>query len=212
MYIRHIRKVDKAGADRNLITSITQVSYNGQHVGATLDMDRVTEAWHQHYNYQGKNDYIRFDVRFNMSLRDTVFKENNTYLDKDVQEDYANLITIDGKTVKKLNSTDENSVIMDYDVINNILNVYVKKDVFDTNSNHEVIISGELSSDGGAELKKEVKYLYNAFDKMWERQNAPVSFFTRYAQAIYTVIYIMVIMGIILVTFFDVKRIQKNHK
>ena len=210
--ILHIRKVDKAGADRNLITSITQVSYNGQHVGATLDMDRVTEAWHQHYNYQGKNDYIRFDVRFNMSLRDTVFKENNTYLDKDVQEDYANLITIDGKTVKKLNSTDENSVIMDYDVINNILNVYVKKDVFDTNSNHEVIISGELSSDGGAELKKEVKYLYNAFDKMWERQNAPVSFFTRYAQAIYTVIYIMVIMGIILVTFFVVKRIRKNHK
>ena len=149
--ILHIQKADAADADRALTANITEVSVNGQHKGAIL-----TEA-----------GYDRFDIRFNMSLRDTVLGVGEGKVEKNVTEDYKNLVIIDGKTVAELLADDAQAVKMDYDVVNNILNVYVKSGIMDKDAGVDVILSKDLASDGTGRIAGRTPFTYSAEDDAW---------------------------------------------
>ena len=154
--ILHIQKAAAADADRALVSNITQVSVNGQHKGAIL-----TEG-----------GYDRFDVRFNMSLRGTVLGVGDGKVEKDVAEDYKDLVTIDGKTVAELLADDAQAVKMDYDVVNNILNVYVKSGILNPDSGVEVILSEDLASDGMGLLEGRTRFAYSAAGDSWTKSAA----------------------------------------
>lgn len=207
--ILHIKKSDNAPADRSLTTAITQVSYNGQYAGALLDMADITTEWVDYAFYYNRDEYVRFDIRFNMALRDTVFTESVIRLDKNVQNDYAALIMIDGKTVGSINNADAKNVVMDYDVVNNILNVYVKKDIFSASENHKVVISDKLIADGGAEIEGEVTYYYNAFDDIWSDGIIHVSFMRKHPVIFWSIIAVA-ILAVIAVAAVVVIKLKKK--
>ena len=206
--ILHIMKADSAPKDRSLTTAITQVSHNGQYVGSLLDMARVTTDWVDFAYYYNKDEYIRFDIRFNMSLRDTVFTDTAHRLDKNVEDDYANTILIDGKTVASINQANSKAVVMDYDVVNNILNVYVKKDIFSASDNHKVVLSDRLQADGGAQVEGEITYYYNAFDDVWSDGILHVPFYRKYPVLFWSIIgaAILVVMAVAAVVVIKVRK------
>ena len=156
--ILHIQKAANADADRALLASITEVSINGQYKGAV--------------NSTVKEGYDRFDIRFNMALRDTLLSKAEGKLEKDVTDDYKDTISIDGKKVSALLAEDATAVIMDYDVLNNILNVYVKNGIMDTADTAKVTVSSALSADGGAAMDGASRFTYTAADDKWTKSGA----------------------------------------
>ena len=208
--ILHIKKSDTAPADRDLTTKITQVSYNGQYVGALLDMARVTTDWVDYHHYYNRDEYMRFDIRFNMALRDTVLTESSARLDRNVQGDYANTILIDGQTVGSINKTDEKAVVMDYDVTNNILNVYVKKTIFSSKDNHEIVILNGLKSDGNAQTKEKTAYYYNAFDQIWSSEIIEISFIRRHPVIFWSIISASILAVVATATIVVIKIKKKK--
>ena len=151
--ILHIQKADTADADRALIADITEVSINGQHAGAIKSAD----------------GYDRFDIRFNMALRDTVLGVGEGKVEKDVTDDYKDIITINGKKVAALLADDAEAVKMDYDVVNNILNVYVKSGIMDKTADIEVMISKNLVSDGNGKIEGRTSFVYSAANDEWTK-------------------------------------------
>ena len=152
--ILHIQKADTADADRDLIADITEVSVNGQHAGAIKSAD----------------GYDRFDIRFNMALRDTVLGVGEGKVEKDVTDDYKDIITINGKKVAALLADDADAVKMDYDVVNNILNVYVKSGIMDKTADIEVMLSKNLVSDGNGKIEGKTIFTYSAANDEWTKQ------------------------------------------
>ena len=152
--ILHIQKADTADADRALIADITEVSVNGQHAGAIKSAD----------------GYDRFDIRFNMALRDTVLGVGEGKVEKDVTDDYKDIITINGKKVAALLADDADAVKMDYDVVNNILNVYVKSGIMDKTADIEVMLSKNLVSDGNGKIEGKTTFTYSAANDEWTKQ------------------------------------------
>ena len=151
--ILHIQKADTADADRALIADITEVSVNGQHAGAIKSAD----------------GYDRFDIRFNMALRDTVLGVGEGKVEKDVTDDYKDIITINGKKVAALLADDADAVKMDYDVVNNILNVYVKSGIMDKTADIEVMLSKNLVSDGNGKIEGRTSFVYSAGNDEWTK-------------------------------------------
>lgn len=173
--ILHIQKASQADADRNLSAIISEASFNGQYQGGILDINGINLSKYDSSNgeralYSALKDnnsgYARFDIHFNMNLRDTVL--NNGTLEENVEKDYASLISIDGKKVSALNSENEGTVYMDYDAFNNILNVYVKREMLSAADNHTVQLSSSLKADGGAALAGTVPFTYSGLTGKWE--------------------------------------------
>ena len=154
--ILHIQKADAADPDRALIANITEVSIDGQYAGKI--------------NTAAKEGYDRFDIRFNMALRDTVLGVKEGKLEENVTKDYADIITINGKTVADLLEEDSEAVIMDYDVVNNILNVYVKSGIMDKTADIEVMLSKNLVSDGNGKIEGKTTFTYSAANDEWTKQ------------------------------------------
>lgn len=149
--ILHIQAAATSDNDRALTTLISEVSVNGQYKGAILN----------------SGDYNRFDIHFNMNLRDTLLSAEEGKVEKDVTSDYAGLITIDGKKVSDLLAKDAKAVVIDYDAFNNILNVYVKSNLLADSADHEVIISKQLESDGDGKIEGKTTWNYSSKDKAW---------------------------------------------
>ncbi len=151
--ILHIQKAATADADRALVAKVTEVSVNGQHRGAV--------------NTTAKNGYDRFDIRFNMALRDTVLAVEAGKLEKNVTEDYKDTVLINEASVADLLAKDAEAVVMDYDVVNNILNVYVKSDLFSKTGDPEVTLVEGFTSDGQATVAGKTVFTYLSADGEW---------------------------------------------
>ena len=151
--ILHIQKADEADENRALTSIISEVSSNGQYKGAVVQ----------------SGDYTRFDIHFNMNLRDTVLESGT--LEKNVEDDYKDLITVDGDKVSELLAEDSEAVYMDYDAFNNILNVYVKNAMFDKDEDHEVVLSKDIETDGEAVIEGSTTWKYSGSKGEWEKSS-----------------------------------------
>ena len=150
--ILRIVKADKAPKDRNLIGKITEVNKDDYYAGALY----------------ADGDYNRFDIHFNMSLRDTALAVGaGSKVETDVAADYGDVITIDGATVAELLAADSTAVKMDYDLVNCILRVYVKAELMPADANHTVKLSGSATSDGNGNAVAETVYAYRAAESSW---------------------------------------------
>ena len=149
--ILRIVKADKAPQDRNLIGKITEVNKDNYYAGAVY----------------ADGDYNRFDIHFNMSLRDTALAVGAGKVESDVAADYGDVITIDGATVAELLAADSTAVKMDYDLVNCILRVYVKAELMPADANHTVKLSGSAVSDGNGKAVAETVYAYSAEKAAW---------------------------------------------
>ena len=59
---------------------------------------------------------------------------------------------------------------MDYDVVNNILNVYVKSGIMDKTADIEVMLSKNLVSDGNGKIEGKTIFTYSAANDEWTKQ------------------------------------------
>ena len=104
-----------------------------------------------------------------MALRDTVLGVGEGKVEKDVTDDYKDIITINGKKVAALLADDADAVKMDYDVVNNILNVYVKSGIMDKTADIEVMLSKNLVSDGNGKIEGRTSFVYSAANDEWTK-------------------------------------------
>ena len=65
---------------------------------------------------------------------------------------------------------DADAVKMDYDVVNNILNVYVKSGIMDKTADIEVMLSKNLVSDGNGKIEGRTSFVYSAGNDEWTKQ------------------------------------------
>ena len=109
--------------------------------------------------------YYSSALRFNMSIRDTVLSKaigsGAGYIEKGVEADYAALITINGHKLSDLLADDESAVKIDYDVYNNVLTLYLKKDNkagFVPGAANTITLDGTIATFEGVSLGEEVTY------------------------------------------------------
>ncbi len=151
--ILHIQKAAQADADRPLMATVTEVSLNGQHRGAV--------------NTAVRSGYTRLDIRFNMALRDTVLPVGAGKVEQNVTADYKDTVLLNGVSVADLLAKDAEAVVMDYDVVHDILNVYVKSELFAETADATVTLSGSLTSAGHARLSGDAEFTYSAASAEW---------------------------------------------
>lgn len=156
--IIHIAEEGVKVVRRALIASITKTSVDGQHSDAV----------------RTEGEYSRFDVRFNMSLRNTILGNGKGTIEKGVQNDYKDSVLINvgngraaGKTVGELLAEDPAAVKMDYDVENNILRVYVKNTLMTSEDDAAVTLKSNFATDDGIKQTGNAGFDYNAADKAW---------------------------------------------
>jgi len=119
--------------------------------------------------------YYASALRFNMSIRDTVLSipigTGEGYIEKGVEADYAEKITVNGTKLSDLLAKDADSVKMDYDVYNNVLTVYLKNGNaagFAPNAENTVTLDGSIATFEGVTLDGEVTYHIDAdADAKW---------------------------------------------
>jgi len=180
--ILHIQKASRAEADRSLTSIISQVSMNGQYHGAIcrisdINLNKFNASNGERALYEAlRNEnagYTRFDIHFNMSLRDTLLESGT--VEYRVESDYRDQITIDGQTVSELLSRDSSAIYMNYDALNNILNVYIKDSLFSKDNDHKVILAGSLCTKGGAEIEGETKWTYSPAKGEWTKSSVRIA-------------------------------------
>lgn len=100
-----------------------------------------------------------------MAIRDTVLSipvgRGEGYIEKDVEGDYASLITVNGKKLSALLAEDPDAVKMDYDVYNNMITLYLKKDNaagFRPDAPCTITLDGSLATFEGVALGDAVSY------------------------------------------------------
>lgn len=155
--IIHIAKKELNIADRRLTAKMTQISENGQYQGALRPYD----------------GYYRADIRFNMSLRDTVLKNRAGIVETGVEQDYTDTILLNGKSIGEILSEDAQGVYLDYDVSANILRVYAKEAYLNWNQTNEITVSEALCSDGGAVIDGKTTFYYSPMGDVWSQETVP---------------------------------------
>lgn len=119
--------------------------------------------------------YYASALRFNMSIRDTVLNipigAGEGYIEKGVEADYADLISVNGKKLSDLLAEDSAAVKMDYDVYNNVLTLYLEEGNgagFAPNAKNTITIDGDLATFEDLQLGKDVTYsIDEAEDAQW---------------------------------------------
>ena len=149
--ILHFALLEKAPENRILTPFITKTSVNGQHRGAIFT--------------DGSAAYNRFDIRFNFAPRVTTLEKGEGKLEKDVTEDYAELIKIDGRTVRQMLKAEKRSVLISYDPINLILNINVKKALLSPKESHAVELSRLICDENSADSLCAYLFTYSPEDR-----------------------------------------------
>ncbi len=140
-----ILHISQTYVERGLTAKITRVHFDGSYGDAV----QVVE------------DYNRFDIRFNRALRSTVFNKTTNKIEEDIL-DVALLkqITVGGQGLVSLVAA--GSAYVNYDVENNLLQVYIKNTAVDFTKNVDVTIGADLTTYEGIALGTAVTYTYNA--------------------------------------------------
>ncbi len=144
-------------------------SYTETALKANITYTSVDGQWKE--AIREEDGYYRFDLRLNMSLRSTVLSAPDG-IETNVQADYLDAITLGGKKL----SENAKQVKMDYDAVNNILRVYIKKSNdfgFAANKDAEMTISSEFATWEGRKLT-ETKFEYAKKTKTWSRLGTAV--------------------------------------
>ena len=142
--ILHFVKFESAPADRRLTATVTQVSENGQHLGAVQEKD-------------GK---VRIDIRFNMALRQVCLPVGSSPVTFNGNSHLADYIGLDGTRLTDLLTTYKGAVSIAYDAANNILQLHLNRELFDPAAEHTLTLSEDLAADSGATLDRSVTFTY----------------------------------------------------
>ncbi len=149
--------------EKEVETNINYVSVDGQY-GDPVMPTKINNV-----------DYYRFDIRVNMSLRGTILPAGED-VETDVKSDYLASMTLNGKKLSDM----AKQVKMDYDAVNNILRVYIKKDNsagFTTKEDATLTIDDSFMTWEGRKLKP-VTYEYHAKTDSWHELGTPIESLT----------------------------------
>lgn len=111
--------------------------------------------------------YNRFDIRFNMALRGTVFSNSTQTVETFTDQSLMEQISLNGVTLSKLEAGAERNIRLEYDVVNNILRVYVRDGAVDFGQNVTLLLTQELQTFSGVSLAEEAKFVYDAAVDAW---------------------------------------------
>lgn len=152
-------------AERQLTVKVTEPSistYGGQ-LGSALHKTTI----------EGKT-YYSLALRFNMSVRDTVLSvpigAGEGYLERGVHDIYAELIKVNGVKLSEILKKDSSSVIMDYDVYNNMFTIYIREDnaaLLKERKENTVVIDSELQTFEGIKLGSDSVYTLACGGTRW---------------------------------------------
>lgn len=130
--------------DRKLDAKITRTSMDGFY-GASVEVE---------------DGYSRFDIRFNMSLADTVFTDSQEKVQTLYDDALLTKIWVNNSTLKQIEGLAAEGVRLDYDVVNNILRVYVKQELVDFTEPVSVRLASSLETYAGTRMANETVYTY----------------------------------------------------
>ena len=126
--------------------------------------------------------YYSLALRFNMSIRDTVLSTpigtGEGYIEKGVQNDYAELISVNGIRLSELLKNDPDAVLMDYDVYNNMITLYIKQDNaagFKKGVENRIQIDPNFRTFEGVALDGQTTYTLSANAEKWEEEAVSVT-------------------------------------
>lgn len=159
--------------ERSLTVQVTEPSvstYGGQ-LGKALNPTTLSGV-----------SYYSLALRFNMSIRDTVLSTpigaGEGYIEKGVQNDYAELISVNGIRLSELLKNDPDAVLMDYDVYNNMITLYIKQDNeagFKEGAENRIQIGPNFRTFEGVTLDGQTTYTLQANAEKWEEEAVNVT-------------------------------------
>ncbi len=158
--IIYIQEASQPFTPRALVANITKTTAGGQY------REGIRESEDMYY----------VDIRLNMWLRETVLGNDEGSVEQSVQADYQDVITINGKTVTQLLAEDPDSVRMNYDVVNNILSVFVAKTSsadFRPGKENVIGLSQELATYEGVHLAADCEFTYDGETDTWAQTETP---------------------------------------